>query len=293
MTVSQLPALYGDSGLTEYLHKINQFPFLTAEEEYDYASRWSRLGDMEAAHALLKSHLRLVAKTAFTLKGYGLPLSDLISEGNIGLMQAIKRFDPEKGFRLATYALWWIKASMQEYILRSWSLVKIGTTAAQKKLFFNLRRLKAAVAKTDNSSLSPSELADIAAELEVKEAEVLEMDRRLSLTDRSIDEKIQGDDDDARTLGDSISGDAPMQDDMLATRETGAMMHNLLQKAIATCLNAREKDVILCRRLQEKSATLDHLSSKYGVSRERIRQIETKAIEKIRAFFAANASEFS
>ncbi|MET0155639.1 MAG: RNA polymerase sigma factor RpoH [Rickettsiales bacterium] len=293
MTSRQWPAIVGgETGLAEYLDKINRFPFLTQEEEYDHAVRWVREGDIESAHALLKSHLRLVAKTAFGLTGYGLPVADLISEGNIGLMQAIKRFDPDKGFRLSTYALWWIKASMQEYILRSWSLVKIGTTAAQKKLFFNLRRLKSALEKTDNSALSADDAARIAAELDVTENEVREMDMRLSLFDRSIDERahVGGDESDARTLGETLSSGEPDYGDALAERESGKMRRNLLKKAMAL-LSSREKDILSRRRLREKGATLEELSAEYGVSRERVRQIEAKAINKIRAYFAHTSKE--
>jgi RNA polymerase sigma-32 factor len=287
MAVRQLPVLYGESGLAEYLEKINRFPYLTQEDEYMYAKRWTLHGDLDAAHELLKSHLRLVAKTAFGLRGYGLPVAELISEGNIGLMQAIKRFDPDKGFRLSTYAMWWIKASMQEYILRSWSLVKMGTTAAQKKLFFNLRRLKGALQKADAASLTREDAASIAKELDVQEQEVIEMDRRLCLTDRSIDEPLYSKDGgEAGTFGDTLAAAAVPHDDALADAEDGARKRRLLRLAMQEALNDRERDVLVRRRLGEgEGETLDALSVAYGVSRERIRQIEARAMEKIKRFF--------
>lgn len=287
-TAPQLPALYSESGLSDYLDKINRFPFLEPEEELSLAREWHEKQNLASAHKLMTSHLRLVAKIAFGYRGYGLPVTDLIAEGNIGLMQAIKKFDPEKGFRLSTYAMWWIKAAIQEYILRSWSLVKLGTTSAQKKLFFNLKRLKAKIQNGNDRALSDEEAGDIAEELNVKQEEVLDMEARLFLTDKSIDESLYHDDDgDNRSFADTLSNDEASQETVLAEREEAGLRAGLMHEAIENALNHREQTIIRRRRLvaeDETAATLEDLSGEYGISRERVRQIEARAMEKIREY---------
>jgi RNA polymerase sigma-32 factor len=277
-------ALSPEQGLQRYLSEIRKFPMLAKEEEFMLAKSWQEHGDTQAAHKLVTSHLRLVAKIAMGYRGYGLPIGEVISEGNVGLMQAVKKFDPDKGFRLATYAMWWIRASIQEYILRSWSLVKMGTTAAQKKLFFNLRRMKGEMAALEEGDLRPDQVATIAHKLAVTETEVISMNRRMSGGgDASLKAPIGG----AGGEGDSEWMDWLADDRVEGTQETrladseefGARM-SLLEEAMSE-LNERERNIIQERRLKDEPATLEELSVQYGVSRERVRQIEVRAFEKL------------
>ena len=279
--INNLPALAGDVTLSNYLNEIKKFPMLSAEEEYTLANRLTIHGDTEAAHQLVTSHLRLVAKLAMGYKGYGLPITDIISEGNVGLMQAVQKFDPEKGFRLATYALWWVKAAMQEYILRSWSLVKIGTTAVQKKLFFNLRRAKNQIQAYEDGDLNPENLEKISKQLNVPEKEVVNMNRRLSGADPSLNAKISSDDGSQTEWQDWIEADQPNQEEEYAEKEEDGIRKELISEALKV-LNERELDIVQTRRLSEESTTLEDLSEKYEISRERVRQIEVRALEKIK-----------
>ncbi|MYE02951.1 MAG: RNA polymerase sigma factor RpoH [Alphaproteobacteria bacterium] len=273
-----IPALGSESNLSRYLHEIRQFPMLEQEEEYMLAKRWIEHQDVEAAHRLVTSHLRLVARIAMGYRGYGLPVNELISEGNVGMMQAVKRFDPEKGFRLATYAMWWIRASIQEYILHSWSLVKIGTTAAQKKLFFNLRRLKHRLQAIEDGDLSPEHVTKIADELKVSEDEVVQMNRRLAAQDRSLNApmRIEGEGE----WQDWLADESESQETLYGEREEFERRRALLAGAMSV-LNEREHRILNERRLRESPATLEDLSQEFGVSRERIRQIEMRAFEKL------------
>ena len=271
------PAISNEGGLSVYLDQIKKFPMLSAEEEYTLANRLSIHGDTEAAHQLVTSHLRLVAKIAMRYKGYGLPMNEIISEGNVGLMQAVKKFEPEKGFRLATYAMWWIKASIQEYILRSWSLVKIGTTTAQKKLFFNLKKLKNQIAPKNEGDLKKDEVEKIANTLDVSEDEVISMNRRLSGKEQSLNAPIGEDGDEWQ---DWVVDKEMDQELKIAHQEELDQRKDLLQDSIKI-LNDREKEILYARRLNENPSTLEDLSKKYKISRERIRQIENKAFEKL------------
>ncbi len=279
--ISNLPVLAGDVTLSNYLNEIKKFPMLSAEEEYTLANRLSIHGDTDAAHQLVTSHLRLVAKLAMGYKGYGWPITDIISEGNVGLMQAVQKFDPEKGFRLATYALWWVKAAMQEYILRSWSLVKIGTTAVQKKLFFNLRRAKNQIQAYEDGDLNPENLEKISKQLNVPEKEVVNMNRRLSGADPSLNAKISTDDGSQTEWQDWIEADAPNQEEEYVEKEEDTIRKELISEAL-NILNERELDIVQTRRLSEETSTLEELSEKYDISRERVRQIEVRALEKIK-----------
>ena len=273
-----IPALGSEGNLARYLHEIRQFPMLEQEEEYMLAKRWIEHQDVEAAHRLVTSHLRLVARIAMGYRGYGLPVNELISEGNVGMMQAVKRFDPEKGFRLATYAMWWIRASMQEYILRSWSLVKMGTTAAQKKLFFNLRRLKHRLQAIEDGDLSPEHVTKIADELRVSEDEVVQMNRRLAASDRSLNApmRVEGEGE----WQDWLADERESQETAYGEREELERRRRMLAGAM-NALNERERRILQERRLREEPATLEDLSREFGVSRERIRQIEVRAFEKL------------
>jgi len=267
----------GEGSLSHYLQQIKKFPMLEAKEEYMLAKSWRDRGDIKAAQKLVTSHLRLVAKIAIGYKGYGLPVSELVSEGNIGLMQAVKKFDPEKGFRLATYAMWWIKASIQEYVLRSWSLVKMGTTTAQKKLFFNLKKLKSQIAPTNEGDLKEEHVKEISKRLNVKEEEVVSMNRRLAGQEKSLNAKIgEGDDE----WLDWLSDGSLDQELRVSQNQEMKEKKELMNKAI-DILNDREKEILTARRLSEEAVTLDELSKKYKISRERVRQIETKAFEKL------------
>ncbi|MGN6124311.1 MAG: RNA polymerase sigma factor RpoH [Sphingomonas oligoaromativorans] len=274
-----IPALGGEQSLNRYLSEIRRFPILSAEEEYMLAKRFQEHGDTEAAGKLVTSHLRLVAKIAMGYRGYGLPTSELISEGNIGLMQGVKKFEPERGFRLATYAMWWIRASIQEYILRSWSLVKMGTTAAQKKLFFNLRRMKSRLDAFEEGDLHPEHLAKIAKDLGVTEDEVNSMNRRMALGgDSSLNAPMR--EDSEGQWQDWLVDNDPLQDERLAESEEGEVRHDMLVEAMGD-LNDREKHILAERRLSDDPKTLEELSQVYGVSRERVRQIEVRAFDKL------------
>jgi len=278
---TNLPAFAGldpNTNLSRYLSQIREFPVLEAEEEFALAKNWTDREDTEAAHKLVTSHLRLVAKIAMGYRGYGLPLGDLISEGNVGLMQAVKRFDPDKGFRLSTYAMWWIKASIQEYILRTWSLVKIGTTAAQKKLFFNLRKIKGQLHAIDEGDLSPENVQKISERLNVTETEVVSMNRRLSGPDNSLNAPLAADGD--GEWQDWIADDSANQEEVLSEVEELAGRRKLLANSL-TSLNERERYIFVERRLTENPKTLEELSGEYNISRERVRQIEVRAFEKV------------
>jgi RNA polymerase sigma-32 factor len=273
-----LPVLTAESGLSHYLEEIRRFPMLEPQEEYMLAKSWREHGDREAAHKLVTSHLRLVAKIAMGYRGYGLPISEVISEGNVGLMQAVKRFEPEKGFRLATYAMWWIKAAIQEYILRSWSLVKMGTTANQKKLFFNLRKAKSRISALDEGDLRPDQVKLIAKRLGVTEQDVVEMNRRLG-GDASLNAPIR-DEGDAGEWQDWLVDDAPSQERTLVEAEEFDNRRSALADALGV-LNDRERRIFEARRLADDPITLEELAEEFGVSRERVRQIEVRAFEKV------------
>ena len=273
-----LPVLSSEGSLALYLQEIKKFPILTAEEEFMLAKRYKEHGDSDAAHKLVTSHLRLVAKIAMGYRGYGLPVTDLISEGNVGIMQAVKKFDPEKGFRLATYAMWWIRAQIQEYVLHSWSLVKIGTTAAQKKLFFNLRKLKNQLTSIDSGNLSPENVREIATRLDVKEAEVIDMNNRLYGGDQSLNVKVSNE---AETeWQDMLVDQNEIQGEILEKKNEMSYRKKIFKKALEV-LNEREKEILTLRKLRDKPLKLEELSSKFNISRERVRQIEEKAIEKL------------
>jgi len=274
-----LPVLSSEGGLAIYLQEIKKFPILTAEEEYMLAKRYKEHGDSKAAHKLVTSHLRLVAKIAMGYRGYSLPITDLISEGNVGIMQAVKKFDPEKGFRLATYAMWWIRAQIQEYVLHNWSLVKIGTTAAQKKLFFNLRKLKNQLISIESGNLSPENVREIASKLDVKETEVINMENRLFAGDQSLNTPI-GDESNIE-LQDMIVDDKETQDQTFEKNNEFLYRKKIFKKALKV-LNDREKEIVILRKLREKPLKLEDLSIKYRISRERVRQIEEKALEKLK-----------
>jgi RNA polymerase sigma-32 factor len=279
MATKALPTIGGGSvGLARYLEEIRRFPMLEPDEEYMLAKRWQEHGDAEAAQRLVTSHLRLVARIAMGYRGYGLPIGEVISEGNVGLMQAVKRFDPDKGFRLATYAMWWIRASIQEYILRSWSLVKMGTTAAQKKLFFNLRRAKGQLQALEEGDLKPDQVKAIATRLGVPEEDVISMNRRLG-GDTSLNAPVRADTE-AGEWQDWLVDETPDQEERLAESEEMDLRKAHLAKALTT-LNDRERRIFEARRLAEEPATLEDLSAEFGVSRERIRQIEVRAFEKV------------
>jgi RNA polymerase sigma-32 factor len=282
-TTSNLPASLGnitpEGNLSRYLDEIRRFPVLSAKEEYTLAKDWKDTGNIEAAHKLVTSHLRLVAKIAMGYRGYGLPMGELIAEGNLGMMHAVKRFEPEKGFRLSTYAMWWIRASIQEYILRSWSLVKIGTTAAQKKLFFNLRRLKGQIKAIEDGDLKPENVKRIADELDVPEKEVISMNRRMAGGDHSLNAPISADGESGEWL-DWLEDDRQTQDMEFAEAEEYDVRRKLMIEAMEE-LNEREVEIIQARRLNDTPETLENLSQRFGISRERVRQIEVRAFEKL------------
>ena len=267
-----------EGNLTRYLQEIRKFPMLTAEEELALSKRWRDTEDMDAAHKLVTSHLRLVAKIAMGYRGYGLPLGELISEGNVGMMQAVKRFDPDRGFRLATYAMWWIRAAIQEYILHSWSLVKMGTTAAQKKLFFNLRRLKGQMQAIDDGDLQPEQVAKIARVLAVPEQDVVNMNRRLAAPDHSLNAPVRMDSE--GEWQDWLVDESESQEETIAERQELTGRKALLANALKT-LNERERHILIERRLKDNPTTLEDLSQQYAISRERVRQIEVRAFEKL------------
>ena len=278
MARPKLPVLVPEGNLSRYLQEIRKFPMLEADQEYMLAKHWREDEDLDSAHQLVTSHLRLVAKIAMGYRGYGLPLSELISEGNVGMMQAVKRFDPERGFRLATYAMWWIRAAIQEYILHSWSLVKMGTTAAQKKLFFNLRKLKGQMQAIDEGDLAPEQVTKIAEALNVPEVDVVNMNRRLAAPDHSLNAPLRIDGD--GEWQDWLVDETDSQETTLAETEEFEKRHKLLIAAMET-LNERERHILEERRLKDGPTTLEQLSQHYGISRERGRQIEVRAFEKL------------
>lgn len=273
-----MPVVSPEGNLSRYLQEIRKFPMLTPESEFMLAKRWTEHQDVDAAHQMVTSHLRLVAKIAMGYRGYGLPVAELISEGNLGLMHAVKRFDPDRGFRLATYAMWWIRAAMQEYILHSWSLVKIGTTAAQKKLFFNLRKLKGKLNAIDEGDLSPENVTKIATALEVPEQDVVNMNRRLASPDHSLNAPLRVDGD--GEWQDWLVDESETQETMLAEHQEVSRRRKLLTQSMKV-LNDRERNILTQRRLREDPMTLEDLSQEYGISRERVRQIEVRAFEKL------------
>lgn len=288
MTATTLPVLASDRGLSAYMQQIKQFPLLEKEEEFMLAKRLIEHNDTEAAHRMVTSHLRLVAKIAMGYRFYGLPISDLISEGNVGLMRAVKKFDPDRGFRLSTYAMWWIKAAINEYVLNSWSLVKMGTVAAQKKLFFNLRKLKAALNIYEDGDLSIEAADTIAERLDVSKQDVVDMNRRLSRSDASLNVPV-GEDGDLDRI-DLLMSDAPDQEAVFSDEEERNLGSSLLQKALAT-LNERERHIIMERRLSEEPRTLEDIGEEYGISRERVRQIENRAFEKLQKAVRSAAAD--
>ncbi len=291
MATRSLPSVSAHGGLTRYLEEIRQFPMLEPQQEFMLAKSWREHGDRDAAHQLVTSHLRLVARIAMGYRGYGLPIGEVMSEGNVGLMQAVKRFDPDKGFRLATYAMWWIRAAIQEYILRSWSLVKMGTTASQKKLFFNLRKIKGQLKALEEGDLHPDNVKKIATRLGVSEDDVVSMNRRLS-GDSSLNAPVRNDAESGEWMDWLSDDDAVDQETALAESEEKEQRHDMLQDALET-LNERERRVFEARRLSEDPLTLEQLSTEFGVSRERIRQIEVRAFEKVQKAVqkAAKAAE--
>ena len=288
-----LPAISPDGGLRHYMQEIQKFPILDADEEYMLAKRWTEYADYDAAHKLVTSHLRLVAKIASGYRGYGLPIAELIAEGNIGLMQAVKKFEPERGFRLSTYAMWWIRASIQEFVLRSWSLVKMGSSAAQKRLFFNLKKMRKRLKTVDDGkSLTPAEIRTIAAELDVKEQDVIDMDQRMGAHDQHLNARV-GNDGDSIEFIDMLADPAESQETILADDQDFTQKRALMQRAIAS-LNQREREIITERRLNDGDAvTLEELSQRYNISRERVRQIETRALEKMTHFVMDVANKAS
>lgn len=280
LSVSQMGALSGEFSLASYLNDIRHYPMLEAQEEYMLAKRWVQHEDSKAAHKLVTSHLRLVVKIAFGFKGYGLPMSEVVSEGNVGLMQAVKRFEPEKGFRLSTYAMWWIKASIQEYVLRSWSLVKMGTTANQKKLFFGLKRVKSKINAMSEGDLTPEQVAYIATDLGVERQEVIDMNRRLQ-GDSSLNAPMR-DEGEGGEWQDLLADDRDSVENTMIADETASIRHKALQAAMST-LNPREVAIFTARRLLDAPKTLEELAALYAISRERVRQIEARAFEKVQA----------
>ncbi|WP_119678109.1 RNA polymerase sigma factor RpoH [Indioceanicola profundi] len=288
MATPPVPVINSESNLSRYLQEIRKFPMLEPAEEYMLAKRWQEHEDPDAAHKLVTSHLRLVAKIAMGYRGYGLPVSELISEGNVGMMQAVKRFDPDRGFRLATYAMWWIRAAIQEYILHSWSLVKMGTTAAQKKLFFNLRKLKGQMQAIEDGDLAPETVAAIAKKLEVPEQDVVNMNRRLAAPDHSLNAPLRIDGE--GEWQDWLVDEEETQEVRLAEREELGKRKTLLAAAMKT-LNERERHILIERRLKDNPTTLEDLSQQYGISRERVRQIEVRAFEKLQKSIRTAALE--
>jgi RNA polymerase sigma-32 factor len=289
MAATAISVMSPDGGLSRYLSEIRKFPMLARDEEFMLAKRWKEHEDPEAAHRMVTSHLRLVAKIAMGYRGYGLPIGEVISEGNVGLMQAVKKFEPDKGFRLATYAMWWIRASIQEYILRSWSLVKMGTTAAQKKLFFNLRKAKSQISAFEEGDMRPEQVAYIATQLGVQESEVISMNRRLSGPDASLNAPMRVDGD--AEWQDWLADDNQVsQETQLAQDEEKSLRMGLLEEAMAE-LSDRERHIMTERRLKDDPSTLEELAAQYGVSRERVRQIEVRAFEKLQKAMQTAARE--
>lgn len=289
MATNALAVMSPEGGLSRYLSEIRKFPMLAKDEEFMLAKRWTEHQDPDAAHRLVTSHLRLVAKIAMGYRGYGLPIGEVISEGNVGLMQAVKKFDPDKGFRLATYAMWWIRASIQEYILRSWSLVKMGTTAAQKKLFFNLRKAKSEIAALQEGDLRPDQVSQIATKLGVLDEEVISMNRRLAGGDASLNSPLRADSE-AEWQDWLVDENTPSQESVVADSQERSIRMSLLDEAM-TELSDRERHILTERRLKDEPTTLEELAAQYGVSRERVRQIEVRAFEKLQKSMRAAAEE--
>ena len=287
---SSLSLLSPDNNLSRYLDQIKKFPMLAAEDEYNLAKDWLDKKNTKSAHKLVTSHLRLVAKIAMGYRGYGLPVADLIAEGNIGMMHAVKKFDPEKGFRLATYAMWWIKAAIQEFVLRSWSQVKIGTTASQKKLFFNLRKIKSKINALEDGDLSPKQVNHIAKTLDVPEDDVISMNRRMLGGDHSLNAQMNRNDGEETEWQDLLTDDRENQETLFVQHEEKTIRNKLMIDAL-NLLKSREKDIIIKRRLTDEPKTLEELSQEYKVSRERIRQIETRAFEKLQEAMKLKACE--
>ena len=289
-TISHLPSLSSDNNLSRYLSQIRNFPMLAKDEEYMLASAWQEKGDRKAAHKLVTSHLRLVAKIAMGYRGYGLPIADLIAEGNIGMMHAVKKFDPERGFRLATYAMWWIKAAIQEFVLKSWSQVKLGTTASQKKLFFNLRKIKSKINAIEDGDMDLEHVDIIANKLNVSKEDVIDMNRRMTNHDQSLNSPISRSDGDSGEWQDLLSDERENQEQVFLYNQEISKKKKLMMECLEF-LKDREKDIIIKRRLKDTPLTLEELSQEYSISRERVRQIETRAFEKLQEVMKKRAKE--
>jgi RNA polymerase sigma-32 factor len=280
MAVATLPSLYSDSGLSRYLNEIKVFPILTASEEFMLADRYIKYDDSEAAHKLVTSHLRLVAKIAMQYRWYGLPVADLISEGNIGLMKAVKKFEPERGFRLSTYAMWWIKASVTEYVLKTWSLVKMGTMAAQKKLFFSLRKAKRRLEIIDSSDINPEQAKLLAQQFRLSEKDIIHMNSRMTIRDQSLNAPVSWSEDGSIEIQDTLVDSGPLPEAIVADREEAEIRSGFLKAALDD-LPERERDIFIERRLKDDPITLEKIGKGYGISRERVRQLENRAFEKV------------
>jgi len=289
MAVATLPSLYGDSGLSRYLNEIKVFPILTADEEFMLAERYIKSDDNEAAHKLVTSHLRLVAKIAMQYRGYGLPVADLISEGNIGLMKAVKKFEPERGFRLSTYAMWWIKASVTEYVLKTWSLVKMGTMAAQKKLFFSLRKAKRRLEIIDNSDINPEQAKILSQQFSLPEKDIKHMNSRMTIRDQSLNAPVSWSEDGSIELQDTLVDSSPLPEAIVADRQEAEIRSDFLKAALDN-LPERERDIFIERRLKDDPITLEEIGKGYGISRERVRQLENRAFEKVQKTIHEKAS---
>ena len=281
MAIATLPSLYGDSGLSRYLNEIKAFPILTKDEEFMLAERYTKHDDSEAAHKLVTSHLRLVAKIAMQYRGYGLPVADLISEGNIGLMRAVKKFEPERGFRLSTYAMWWIKASVTEYVLKTWSMVKMGTMAAQKKLFFSLRKAKRRLEIIDNSEINPEQAKLLAQQFNLPEKDIIHMNGRMTIRDLSLNAPVSREEEGSIEVQDTLADSGPSPEVIAADREETEIRSDFL-KAALDALPERERDIFTERRLKDDPITLEKIGKGYGISRERVRQLENRAFEKVK-----------
>jgi RNA polymerase sigma-32 factor len=280
MAIATLPSLYGDSGLSRYLNEIKVFPILTADEEFMLAERYLKSDDNEAAHKLVTSHLRLVAKIAMQYRGYGLPVADLISEGNIGLMKAVKKFEPERGFRLSTYAMWWIKASVTEYVLKTWSLVKMGTMAAQKKLFFSLRKAKRRLEIIDNSDINAEQAKLLSRQFSLSEKDIIHMNSRMTIRDQSLNAPVSWSEDGSIEFQDTLVDSGPLPEAIVADRQEAEIRSDFLKSALDE-LPERERDIFIERRLKDDPITLEEIGKGYGISRERVRQLENRAFEKV------------
>ena len=280
MAIATLPSLYGDSGLSRYLNEIKAFPILTKDEEFMLAERYTKHDDSEAAHKLVTSHLRLVAKIAMQYRGYGLPVADLISEGNIGLMRAVKKFEPERGFRLSTYAMWWIKASVTEYVLKTWSMVKMGTMAAQKKLFFSLRKAKRRLEIIDNNEINPEQAKLLAQQFNLPEKDIIHMNGRMTIRDQSLNAPVSREEEGSIEIQDTLADGGPSPEAIVADREETEIRSDLLKDALDE-LPERDRDIFIERRLKDDPITLEEIGKGYGISRERVRQLENRAFEKV------------